>query len=239
MNKENEDIDNIVDNFDFKPITEGLGFHHSLKDEKEVRVDLNKQSRALKRELETRVDQLQKPTTVDIKPNMGDLAPFYTNTTESQTTTLPVTEVVEEEVIEAPNYILASTTKKFMAWSVDFFLLISVLCLTMASIIFFADLPMEIISTFMLFDEIPTSALTIFTLFYLFYFSFLDKTAHSTFGKRLFGLTVTGFDEKQISFSKSFYRAFMTVISIPFLGLPLFLNLQDKLTDTIVIEKHD
>jgi hypothetical protein len=47
MQDQDKEIDELLENFDFKPITEGLGFHHSLKETKEIKTNLAEQKRAL------------------------------------------------------------------------------------------------------------------------------------------------------------------------------------------------
>ena len=240
-NEKDTEIDNLIDNFDFKPITEGLGFHHSLKDEKEIRVDLQKQSKLLKSEFETRTESLQsKSVNLAVAPtaNMGDLSPFYETPKTIQTKTI-LTEIFEDEVEDEVVAVEASLNSRFYAWAIDFLVLVSVLTLTFASIIFFAELPLEVLNIFMVSSEIPESFLAIFLLFFLFYFTFLDKTEYSTLGKRVVGIKVVGTNNENIKLTKSFLRVLISMTSVLLLGLPLILRMQDRLTETSVINKYE
>ena len=53
-NIEDLEIDNLLDNNIFKPLTNGLGFHHSTKTEKEVSISLKEKSLDLKSDFEKR-----------------------------------------------------------------------------------------------------------------------------------------------------------------------------------------
>ncbi len=240
MDKFDHEIDDILDNIDFKPITKGLGFHHSLKEQKEVKVNLKRQSESLKNEIETRMNQLNIADSQTNKPNavnMGELAPFYTETiteTKVQETNL-FTE--SEEVAVAYEDNEASMGMRASAWLIDFTILISLMLVTFTAIIYFADLPMEFINTIMVSDDLAISFLVITTMFYIFYFSFFEKTNFSTPGKNIMGLKVKSFSSKNVSLFQSFARSILGIISLPLLGLPMLLKLHDKFTDTIVVHK--
>ena len=76
MNKD-FDIDSILDQDDlFKPLSDGLGFHHSVKEKKDVAISLKKQSLDLKRDLDLRTRQLNKRERIQSEDvDMGELAP--------------------------------------------------------------------------------------------------------------------------------------------------------------------
>ena len=78
MLNDNNDIESIFDgDLDFKPLTKGLGFHHSVKDKKEVSQSLIQKSMELKSDLESRATILNNNSNHAISTNMGDLSPFY------------------------------------------------------------------------------------------------------------------------------------------------------------------
>ena len=54
------------DEINFKVINDGLGFHHSIKDEKEIELDLNDKSEILKYDLEMRSKNLLKQKIIKI-----------------------------------------------------------------------------------------------------------------------------------------------------------------------------
>ena len=232
---ENE-IDNLIDNFYLKPITDGLGFHHSIKDEKEIKISLKQSSKALNNEFETRLNQMNISTEDKTSVNMGELAPFYADTTEVKVEPQQILELATKEIQETINEIDASLPMRFCAWFIDLSILLTTMLVTFTSIIYFSELPMEIINVFMVSDELFMSFTLLSLMFYTFYFSFFDKTSFSSVGKRVLNLKVIGI-KGNISLVQAFTRVSLTLVSVALLGLPLFLKLQDKMTDTRVVNK--
>ena len=74
-------------------------------------------------------------------------------------------------------------------------------------------------------------------MFYMFYFSFFDKTVFSTPGKKVLGITVQSTSGNRVKMSQSFMRAVLTLISVATLGMTSVLDLHSKLTDTRVVKK--
>jgi uncharacterized RDD family membrane protein YckC len=234
-NSDNE-IDDLLDNFEFKPITEGLGFHHSLKEKAKVVTELNLRSDSLKKDIQTRVNILSKDEIISASSdvNMGELAPFYNENNSAQTTppVLALEEKSEEEFVS-----IAHMGMRLFAWIIDILVLITSMLVTFASIVFFAELPMESLSALMISDQISTSFLFIGSLFYIFYFTFLDKTSYSSLGKNILGLKIISQKKSnRVSLAQSFFRVLLSILSLPLLGLPLLLRVQDRLTETQVID---
>ena len=236
-NEIDNEIDDLLDNFDFKPITDGLGFHHSLKEKKQIKTDLSIQSEALKKELETRVDLLsaandQTKDTSSI--HRGDLAPFYASELEEKKVSeieLGLEPKEEIQKVKAPSMFI-----RFSAWAVDLFILALLMFITFSSILLISEVPLETLSLLMLNDEIITSIAFISLMFYVFYFSFFDKTTYSSLGKNIFNLQVKHVNKsKRLGLIQVFMRTLITVISLPLLGLPIALNIHNKLTDTKVV----
>jgi len=230
-----QEIDDLIENFDMKPITDGLGFHHSLQDKRNITVSLKGKKKSLAADFENRMNQLKTETPKTTTINMGELAPFY----NSQEGDQPVRELnlnqdtnTAENVMIANNY-EATLGLRFGAWLLDMAVLTTLMFLLFTSIIFLAELPLEFFSIFMVSDDILISFLVITSLFYTFYFSFLDCTAYSTVGKRILGLKVKS-TKGRMNLVSSFFRSCITLISIPLLCLPIMLKLHDRLTDTIV-----
>lgn len=238
MNENDKEIESLLDNLDFKPITDGLGFHHSLKEKKQVKTDLNQQSESLKNEFELRAKELVReiPQEKKVATNIhrGDLTPFYEQEQEVQAPleTLKLDEVEEEEIT-----LFATMPIRFGAWLIDVILLVVSMVITFASIIYFADLPLETLSVFMVTDEIFSSLAFIGLSFYVFYFSVLDKTGYGTVGKNILGINIVDAAGKQMSLYISLFRTLLSLSSVLLLGLPVILDMHSKLTDTKVIQK--
>ncbi len=235
MNKD-FDIDNILDQEDlFKPITEGLGFHHSVKDKKEVAISLKKKSLDLKRDLDLRTKQLTKEVIKNSESiDMGELAPFY-NKVETQN----ISEInLETEDSYEQEITTVSMIKRFSAYLID----VSLLTITL-SCAFIASL----YSTGMSFGNAksilsdPVNGIlfgTISSLFYILYFTFFDKSSFSSIGKRLLNIKLTSL-EGELTLIQTFYRSSLSLISLLSFGLFNILKLEDKLTNTTVVSEEE
>jgi uncharacterized RDD family membrane protein YckC len=232
---ENDDfeIDNLLENSDlFKPITDGLGFHHSIKEEKEIKQDLNTKKIQLKDNLENRAKNLNmRSVNVEEKAlNMGELAPFYQDTSSENKVELNLNK--KEEVL-----LEASIEKRILAWAIDLCVISTLLATCLIGVVFIADVPLAFLRENLVEIDILIASLLLSTMFYVFYFTFLEKTDFSTIGKRVLNLKVLRDDGKPISMLQSFSRSVLTLLSLLTLGLGSILKIQDKLTDSIVQEK--
>jgi uncharacterized RDD family membrane protein YckC len=228
----NNEIDSLLDDFDFKPITEGLGFHHSLKDKKEVKVNLKAQSVALKSDLEERAKVLKKTAPkAEQKVNMGDLSPFYANNTSKE---VQQEIKISESVAPAVKVKEANIVTRFFAWAIDMIMLVAIMLVTITGILFATEMPMEILNIFMLSDDLLVSFAAISAMFYIFYFSFLDKTNYSTAGKRMMGIKVES-NSKRLTIIQTFFRTVVCMLSIVTFGLAHIVKIQDKITNTKVV----
>ncbi len=232
MNNKNSDIDNIFDDLDFKPITDGLGFHHSLKEKASVEVNMKSQQASLETDMVNRVKSLQAESKSMEKPlHMGELSAFYDVTNEeSEVSDLIIGENSAESVQTS---LMSPLHYRFFAWLIDISLLLTVMVFTIASILVFAELPLETLNLFMLSDELQVSFISIFGMFYLFYFTLLDMTRFSTLGKKIIGIKVES-TQARVSIVQTFLRALITMMSIPLIGLPALLRIDNMLTRSYV-----
>ena len=228
-----------MDEFDFKPITDGLGFHHSIAEKSKIKTKLNSQQKSLQKDLENRAQLLKssKSNTTLEQPHvehMGELAAFYN---PQEINTANIAPLVRED--ERP-YVMSevSMTTRFFAWIVDLAVVSFMFTTAMISILFAADMPFDTLSPFMISNDLSTSFITIFLMFYIFYFTFLDKTDYSTLGKRLFNIKLSGMIQSPTLF-KTFNRTILSLCSVLTLGLLSMLSLQDSLTDTKVVRREN
>ena len=232
---ENDDfeIDNLLEKSDlFKPITDGLGFHHSIKEKKDIKKDLKSKKISLKNNLEKRAKTLNMKSTKieDTSLNMGELAPFYDKSPVSNEVKLNL-NTIKEKIIEA------SVEKRILAWGIDLAVISSLITICIIGIVFIADVPLSFLKENLLEIDILFVSSLLSLMFYMFYFTFFEKTDFSTIGKRVLNLKVVREDGKSISMLQSFSRSFLTLASFLTLGLGSILKIQDKLTDSIVKEK--
>lgn len=233
MENNDFDIDKLFDDQNaFKPLTKGLGFHHSLKSEKEVSVSLKKSSEMLKSDLEKRAKLLN--TSVNLQKetlDRGDLSPFYTNDLPAKEITQPIAE--EIHLIGSKE---ASMEKRFAAWLIDAFLVASMYLITLSLITFVSSLDFKMFLEPKIMLSFIKETAPLFIFYYLFYFSFFDKTEYSTVGKRVFSLKVTDERGDAITMYQAFLRSFLTLVSLATLGLFSMLDFQGKMTESKVIQ---
>lgn len=238
MNNDNHNnIDNIFDeDINFTAITDGLGFHHSVKSENEVQKSLKSKSMDLKKDFDARIKQLsnQKTTTID----MGDLSPFYSKEDKRELTVkLQDTNIGAAEEVATPKNVTANVFERFGAWIIDFVMISVVFFVVFVSAILLTNTPLSFAREMILGKEFFITLMPLFAEFYLFYFSFFDKTLFSSPGKKIFGLRVVSFSDNNISMLQAFGRAIITLISFFTMGLLIFLDAQSRLTDTKVIRR--
>lgn len=234
MNNDNFDIDNLLENDQiFKPLTDGLGFHHSIKEKKDIKIDLKKKQIQLKDDLEKRSRVLnQKEFNKEKKQSMsmGELAPFYAQDNEKDND-------LDLNINPQDSVKPASLTSRTIAWGLDFLLVLTGATTIFISIILANDIPLSFIRSNLYNLDLLITVGTIFILFYSFYFSFFDKTLFSTPGKKIMGIKVVSVRGSQLTLGQSFNRVMITLCSLFSFGLGHILKLQDKLTDTMVIHK--
>jgi hypothetical protein len=233
MNNDNSDIDNILNDFDFKPITDGLGFHHSLQEKKNIETNMKSQQAGLKKDMTQRVKTLQNEARHIEKPlHMGELSAFYESETPSHITELTV-EDSRDESANTQASIMAPIHYRFVAWLIDVVILFTVMFFTVAVIVLSTELPLETFNIFMLSDELFLSFGSIFGMFYLFYFTLLDMTKFSTIGKRIMSIRLES-NSSRINLVQSFTKAVVSLVAIPTMGLPALLRIDNMLTSTYV-----
>ncbi len=210
--------------FDFKPITSGLGFHQEKTSEiKPAFIDtLNLQTRSsttpakslLRKENENQVYQ-------------NELSLFYGN---QQPATLPEVVTVKEKIIRQ-----ATKSQRIVAYVLDLGFILSCLglILTIMARMIHMDL-VEVWSTYP--NEINPLVITLFVGFYLLYFSIFEKTAQSTLGKTMVGIKVVDLDNKPQSMIMLMLRSLTSLMNFVSLGLFSYFNLQNKISNTKVIK---
>jgi uncharacterized RDD family membrane protein YckC len=223
--KKNQPI-NVVDDldFDFKPITSGLGFHHQKTTEVKPafpEMDLPKANTnhvQIKREVRTYTNAAP--------VYQNDLSLFYGHELKK--------EVPAEEKIVEKTYHLASASQRVIAYILDLSTVLSFLgvVLTVMARLIHMDL-MEAWSTYP--NEITPLVVTLFVGFYLIYFSIFEKTQQSTLGKSMIGITVLSVNNKPQSFLLLVLRSFLTLANFISLGLFSYFDLQNKVSKTKVV----
>jgi len=211
-----DDID-----FDFKPITSGLGFHQNKTTE--IKPTFH-ESQSLN------MNSMPMPAPMARKENQiyqNELSAFYGRETQ---TVEPVVAVKKEKIFR-----LATKSQRVLAYVLDLGLILSsvALVLTIMSRLIEKDL-IDVWTTYP--NEITPLVLILFTGFYMMYFSIFEKTFQSTLGKNLLGITVVDLDNKNQSFIMLVFRSFISLMNFVSLGLFSYFDLQNKVSNSKVVK---
>lgn len=212
-----DDID-----FDFKPITSGLGFHHN----KTTEIKPAFHETPMPVQAVAPVTQTFRKEQAPVYQN--DLSLFYNRETSAKPA--PIEEVNAEKV-----YRKATKSQRTLAYVLDLLLVGSVLGLvltTMARLI-----EMDLVEVWTSYpNEITPLVVVLFTGFYLMYFSIFEKTASSTLGKNMLSIRVVNHKQQSPSFSLLLLRSFISLTNFISLGLFSYFDLQNKICSTQVIK---
>ena len=211
-----DDID-----FDFKPITSGLGFHQNKTTE--IKPTFH-ESQSLN------MNSMPMPAPMARKENQiyqNELSAFYGRETQAAE---PVVALKKEKIFR-----LATKSQRVLAYVLDLGLILSsvALVLTIMSRLIEKDL-IEVWTTYP--NEITPLVLILFTGFYMMYFSIFEKTFQSTLGKNLLGITVVDMDNKNQSFIMLVFRTFISLMNFVSLGLFSYFDLQNKVSNSKVVK---
>lgn len=240
MNREDIDFDKLFDDeMPFKPITSGLGFHH----EKEKKLDtLKARQNDLEQSLNSRAVQIKRERAIETRnfelkdsvknqaaqKSMGDLAPFY-NERQKNEVELNVADFSAPELSKT-----ASPLARAAAFSLDMAIVLSSLGFILLTAVLNSGLSLEAIGERLNLGFAVANLLPLLALFYVFYFSFFDKTKFSTPGKRLMGARVESLEGAPMTMGQSFSRALVLALSGGLLGA---IDLHSKLSNTKVIKR--
>jgi uncharacterized RDD family membrane protein YckC len=180
-------------------------------------------------------------------PSMGELSPFYDNKSNFKKNDLNKFEKISKRLEDKPSLEIhekitknvdlkkAGVIYKMLAYVIDCSCVLLLVLSSISLIALSAQIPLDELTIFVSREFIIAFA-PIFLLFYIFYFTLLERTSFSTLGKRIFSLKVVKVNKKNLSLITTFSRCFISLTSVLTLGLPVFLGWQDKLTDTMVVK---
>lgn len=214
----NEDL--LMDDFDFKPITSGLGFHQPKPVDNKPAMNYSSSSMPVVTPVATQ--SFAKKENV----YQNDLSIFY-----NQQTAAPAPEI--EERVEKI-YRAASKSQRVLAYMLDLVFVTAVvgLVVTLMARSISMDL-MEIWSAYP--NEITPLVVVLFAGFYLIYFSIFEKSSTSTLGKNIVGIKVVTTNNELQSFSALMIRTIIGLLNFASLGLFSYFDLQNKVTGSKVI----
>ena len=216
-------LDLDLEDFDFKPLTSGLGFSHQQKTSEIKPVFLERTAPVR----EAPVTRQQPVTKNEMNVCQNDLSLFYGQAEANRHS--PVIEEKPEKV-----YRVASKIDRMVAYVFDMGVLLSVISIML---MFMAKATgMEIMAAWAQYpDEITPLVVTLFSGFYLLYFSIGEKNG-STIGKSLVNVKVVNMENKNQDFMTLVARTFITLMNFASIGLFSYFDLQNKATNSKVIK---
>ena len=220
-------IDDI--DFDFKPITSGLGFHSNQTTE--IKPAFNDSAKMSSSNISMPMPSMQISQPMARKESnqiyQNELSAFYGRETAIQT---PVEEPRVEKIIRQ-----ATKSQRVLAYILDMGLVLS--CVGLVLTIMARLIEKDLVDVWIAYpNEITPMVMVLFTGFYLMYFSIYDKTHTSTLGKNLLGIRVVDLDNKSPSFTMLMFRSFVSLMNFVSLGLFSYFDLQNKIANTKVIK---
>lgn len=220
--KNNKDMPLIDDiDFDFKPITSGLGFHHpKTTDVKPI---------VTERKFSSSAPTFQTiPEKIDSNVYQNDLSIFYGNTREE------IKPLHAEKNKEEKTFRLASRKNRISAYVFDLLFLTSILGIVLT--VMARTISMDLYDAWLNYpSEITPLVLTLFCGFYIMYFSIFEKAGQSTVGKFIFNLRVVNSDNGPLSLNALLLRTIVSLLNFISLGLFSYFDLQDKITNSKVV----
>lgn len=222
----------LFEDFDFKPLSEGLGFHHgnkateAVKEATRVMVERSSHnSRQSVRQVHPFEQHQLESSTLANAPKefiQNDLALFYNNKQA------PVVEFKNEIVVEK----IASKTLRLSAFVIDMAFISALTIITIESVSLLTGLQFWL-ELFTL-DSLTASTLgVLFSAYFILYFTLLEKFQGRSIGKDLLGLTLS--TTNNLTMMKIFFRTLLTLVGFVSLGLTNAVDVPSKITGTKVV----
>ena len=215
-------LDLELDEFDFKPITSGLGFNQNQKIT-EVKPAFVERPMPVR---ETKPARPAPVTRQEMNVYQNDLSLFYGQTEPKAS---PIVEEKPEKIYRTANKI-----ERTVAYVLDLGLLTSVLSIML---MFMANATgMEIMEAWSTYpNEVTPLVITLFSGFYVLYFSIGEKTG-ATFGKTMMNIRLVNMNNRHQDLMTLVARSLITLANFASLGLFSYFDLQNKVTGSKVIK---
>jgi hypothetical protein len=218
-------VDFDLDEFDFKPITSGLGFSNQQKTTTEIKPAFAERTVVRDMPMTARPQVTPKK---EMNVYQNDLSLFY-GQTEQVSKAAPSIEIKSEKV-----YRTAGRIDRTVAYVLDLGILLSVLSVML--MMMSRAMGMEIMEAWAQYpNEITPLILTLFCGFYILYFPISEKTG-ATMGKSLMNIRVVDQDNRSQNFMTLIMRTLITLMNFASLGLFSYFDLQNKATSSRVIK---
>jgi len=209
-------MDFDIDNFDFKPVTKGLGFHQEKQIETKTVVTPRPKTRQ-RIEKVARVEKNREIPSVEL-PRPNNIQIKISDKEKS---------VAKKSEIKLKPARLGVQGTGFVF---DLFIILGTQVLINAAFLKLSGLTN--IVQFLEFTWIEQSIF--FSFIFLFYFTIFDLVASP--GKRIFSLRLNSTSSNKVTVDQTLIRSVVTLLSFITVFMPLIFDFQGKLSDTKVVE---
>ena len=226
---DNENNEEIMD-IEFKAINEGLGFHQNMEKIRKERLNISRPARKIENNLDNMLQPRSYNTIQNSSSDKADLNVFYKTPVIG-----PMDKVTEKPLIKQ-SVVEAKLEVRMLAWLLDFVVIFGMILVITALLLLFSGLSVNYLKSILSKNDIIFYSIFIFSSMYLFYFTIMDATSKSSLGKSLFDIRLTSKEDNvEYGLISTLLRAFVTLISIFLIGLPVLLDFQDLLSGTKVV----
>jgi hypothetical protein len=215
------------ESFDFKPITEGLGFHKKPEDKKVYKAKLPPRKSAS-------VDFVhpytlkQEGLSRDLKPSLSEIN-YNAKETEVAST---------QSVLAVPTFKdKAFGFETVTAYLIDLLLVCG--AFIVMNLVFKELMGINLSEYGQKIRELDLFApwFALFGLCYVSYFTLVDFSGG--FGKSLFNLHIRSLDNNKASLSQCFFRSLVSFLSLPLFFMVMLFDFQGKLSETKIVIPHE
>ena len=236
MNQQNHsDVEKIFnEEFDFKPLSAGLGFHR----EKSITNHPKSYSGAQKKQQTS----LSSANTLTKSELSSFYQPQYRNQNnpiqdhfESKLSLNANINKKEEPLL--PTYTYAPFLKRLGAGAIDLAIILLMTLMLIVMTLTLGGIQVTEMVDLMLNGQLASFIFFQFSLVYLIYFSLLERSDLSSFGKSFFRLSVISSNSYPLTIGRTFFRSLISLSGVVSLGLINLLDIHSKLSETKTVEE--
>ena len=219
-----DNFEKFDEDFNFKPITSGLGFKTAREDTEVIK----KVNRSISLEAKPKeVKSFQHKDMMD--SYSSELKAFYEREVNKST------HVKDPEFSDEPIILNATSDKRAVAFVLD--MIIIFLMTYLFTLSFKLTAQIDLVELAWSKDNLAIGVMSfLFSSFYFFYFLILEKSTGKSCGKEILSIQVVDLNNNTLSFKSLFLRTTISLLGFLSLGVSNLMNLHGKISSSKVIE---
>jgi len=243
------------DDFEFKAINRGLGFHQKTKTPPSIEKKLERQQEEMPTtpsflhspSLGVGASQLSQKNAPSKGPSLGLSSQLaHTNSSLSNTNLnqLSKSELFDKTISSEESFTRIRLYERFFSWMIDTLFVLVLFLISMITIFYFSRLEFNDPFQFLEREFFMGIYIPFFIGFYFLYFFIFEGFAGQTIGKMLTGLKLVQLkspkgEDERITFYQSLARTLFNIIGIPLLGLLSIYNVSNSLSGVKIVKLKD